>query len=82
MIFQNEFTLKYSLGSAGILRIFGEPFVNKNKNNFQMVINNKIYKLTSILNIRDIETGEYINQIIEDKEEFIDNIKSFFYKKK
>jgi len=28
MIFHNEFTLKYNLGSAGILRIFGEPFVN------------------------------------------------------
>ena len=67
IIFHNEFILKYSLGRTGILRIFGEPFVNKNKNNFQIVINNKVYKLTSILNIKDIETGDYRNQILEEE---------------
>ena len=36
MFINNEFILKYKLGKVGILRIFGEPFVAKNKNNFNM----------------------------------------------
>ena len=36
MFINNEFILKYKLVKVGILRIFGEPFVAKNKNNFNM----------------------------------------------
>ena len=32
MIIDNELILRYKLGNVGILRIFGEPFVVKNKN--------------------------------------------------
>ena len=44
MNIDNEFILKYKLGEVGILRIFGEPFVAKNKNNFNILINGENYK--------------------------------------
>jgi len=65
MNIDNEFILKYKLGEVGILRIFGEPFVAKNKNNFNMLINGEIYKLSSTIKIIDIETGKSSNNIIK-----------------
>ena len=65
MIIDNEFILKYKLGKVGILRIFGEPFVAKNKNNFNMLINGENYELSSTIKIIDIETGKSSNKIIK-----------------
>ena len=64
MIIDVEFTLTYNINKVGILRIFGEPFVKKNKNNFKLIINKKNYELTHILNIIDIETKKQSNEII------------------
>jgi surface protein len=72
MFINNEFLLVYKLGKVGILRIFGKPFVEKNKNNFNMIINGENYKLSSTIKIIDIETGNSSNKIIEypkDKDE-------------
>ena len=44
MIIDNEFILKYKIQKEGISRIFGEPFVAKNKNNFNILINGENYK--------------------------------------
>ena len=68
MIIDNEFILRYKYGEVGILRIFGDPFVAKNKNNFKMIINNENYELSSIIKIIDIETGKKSNKIIKIKE--------------
>ena len=65
MIIDNEFILKYKLGKVGILSIFGEPFVAKNKNNFKLLINGENYELSPILKIIDLETGESSNKIIK-----------------
>ena len=64
MNINNEFILKYKLGDIGIIRILGEPFVKMNKNNFQLIINDKNYELTSILNIIDIKNGYCTNDFI------------------
>ena len=68
MFIDNEFILKYNLGVVGLLRIFGEPFVAKNKNNFYMTINGVNYKLASIIKIIDIETGKSSNEIIKSQQ--------------
>ena len=76
MIIENEFILKYKLGKVGILRIFGKPFVSKNKNNFILIINGENYKLSSTIKIIDIETGNTSNKIIKSlqkNEKFDDN---------
>ena len=65
MIIDNEFILKYKLGKVGILRIFGEPFVAKNKNNFKLLINGENYELSPILKIINLENGESSNKIIK-----------------
>ena len=65
MIIDNEFILKYKLGKVGLLRIFGKPFVAKNKNNFYMTINGINCKLSSIIKVIDIETGKSSNKIIK-----------------
>ena len=67
MFINNEFTLKYKLGNVGILKIFGEPFVSKNKNNFILIIKGENYELSSIIKIIDIETGKTSNKIIKSK---------------
>ena len=65
VIIDNEFSLKYKYGRVGILRIFGKPFVAKNKNNFNLIINGKNYELSPIIKIIDIETGKSSNKIIK-----------------
>ena len=64
IIIDNEIILKYKLRKVGILRIFGGPFVEKNKHNFIMLINGENYELSSTIKIIDIETGESSNKII------------------
>ena len=64
MIIDNEFILKYKLGEVGILRIFGAPFVVKNKNNFEMFVNGEKYELSSTIKIIDIEAGKSSNNRI------------------
>ena len=64
MTINNEFILKYELGDIGIIRILGEPFVKKNKDNFQLIIKDKIYELTEILNIVNLNNGYCTNDFI------------------
>jgi len=40
---------KYKIKKEKKIRIFGDKFVNNNKNNFQMIINGNIYELNSFL---------------------------------
>ena len=58
MIINSEFILKYNIKKNGKLKILGEPFVKKNKNNFILIINQKTYELstyfdTSIINDKE-----------------------------
>ena len=78
MIIDNEFILKYKLGEVGILRIFGEPFVAKNKNNFNMLINGETYKLSSTIKIIDIETGKSSNNIIKIQKSIWNKIRTIY----
>jgi len=76
MIIDNEIILKYRLEKVGILRIFGDPFVAQNKNNFNMLINGENYELSPTIKIIDIETGESSNKIIKfEKVEYGNDIK-------
>ena len=70
MFINNEFLLVYKLGKVGILRIFGKPFVAKNRNNFKLIINGENYELSSIIKIIDIETGKGSNKIIKKIDSF------------
>jgi surface protein len=51
----NEITIRYKLENPGIKRILGSLFVAKNKNNYQLIINDKIYELTTVLNITSLD---------------------------
>ena len=44
MITKNEFIINYEIGKEDNLRIFGENFVENNKDNFQIVIDNNNYE--------------------------------------
>ena len=72
MIIDNDFILIYKLGEVGILRIFGELFVVKNKNNFILLINGENYELSSTIKIIDIETGKSFNKIIKSNKYYQD----------
>ena len=69
IIIHSEFILTYNLGKVGPIKILGEPFVKKNKNNYELFINDKKYELTSFINIINKETGESSNDIIEEEED-------------
>jgi hypothetical protein len=62
MIIDSEFILKYNLNEPGVLKLFGEPFVQRNKNCFQLIINQQNYELNSYLNIIDANTKEQSNR--------------------
>ena len=55
MIIDNEIILNYNIMNKCKIRILGEKFVNKNKNNYQIIINNKNYKLTPFIDINILE---------------------------
>jgi len=54
MIIDNELILNYKIEKEHKIRIFEEIFVNKNKNNYQIIINNKNYELTSFIYINTL----------------------------
>ena len=59
MIIDNEIILNYKIDNERKIRIFGEIFVNKNKNNYQIIINKKTYQLTPIIDINKLNiTGD------------------------
>jgi len=55
MIIDNEIILNYKIEKEYKIRIFGDKFVNQNKNNYQIIINNKNYKLTPFIDINILE---------------------------
>ncbi len=55
MIIDNEIILNYKIEKEHKIRIFGDKFVNKNKNKYQIIINNKNYELTSFIDLDTLE---------------------------
>ena len=55
MKIDNEIILNYKIEKEHKIRIFGDTFVNKNKNNYQLIINNQKYELTSFIDIDILE---------------------------
>ena len=55
MIIENEIILNYKIEKEHKIRIFGDKFVNKNKNNYQIIINNKKYELTPFIDINKLD---------------------------
>ena len=82
MIIHSEFNLKYKLGRVGPIKILGEPFVKKNKFNYELFINDKQYELTSFINVINIDTGESSNDIIEEEEDIWKKIQKKVIQKK
>ena len=60
---ENEIIIKYKLEKEDKIRIFGDKFVENNKSNFQMIINDISYKISSFYNIKK----EKENEILEIK---------------
>jgi len=48
----NEIIIKYKIGNEDKIRIFEDKFVENNKNNFKMIINDNNYKLDSFYKIK------------------------------
>ena len=65
MIINNVITLKYKIKNNEKIRIFGDFFVKNNKNNYQLIVNEKKCELSSFLKIEDI--GKKEGDIIEIK---------------
>ena len=61
MIINNEITLKYII-TNNFVKIFGEPFVKRNKNNYKLIINDKTYELVSCLKIINIDEKDNSNE--------------------
>jgi len=55
MIIDNEIILNYKIDKEHKIRIFGDIFVSKNKNNYQIIINNKSYELTPFIDIKTLD---------------------------
>ena len=56
----NEIIIKYQIGKENKIRIFGEYFVENNKSNFQMKINDKNYNIGSFYNIKNEKENEIL----------------------
>ena len=55
MVIDNEIILYYKIEKEHKIRIFGDKFVKKNKNKYQIIINNKNYELTSFIDLDTLE---------------------------
>jgi len=66
----NEIIIKYKIGKEDKIRTFGDIFVENNKRNFQMIINDKNYELNSFYKIKD----EKKNEILKIKLKQIKNV--------
>ena len=62
IIFSNEITIKYIIGNEEDIRIFGDRFVNKNKDNFKIIFDNKIIELNPFFNLNN---KKFMNDILE-----------------
>ena len=56
----NEIVIKYKIGKEEKIRIFGDKFVENNKDNFQMIINDNIYELNQFYNIQNEKENEIL----------------------
>ena len=56
----NEITIKYKIGKEDKIRIFGDYFVENNKSNFQMIINDKNYELDSFYKIKNEKENDIL----------------------
>ena len=65
MITTNEIIIKYCIGKEDKIRIFGDKFVENNKSNFQMIINDNSCELSSFYNIKKEKEKE--NEVLEIK---------------
>jgi len=69
-IAENEITIKYKIGKEDKIRILGDYFVNNNKSNFQMIINDNNYELNSFYKIKN----EKENDILKIKLKHVTNL--------
>ena len=56
----NEPIIKYKIGKEDKIRIFGDEFVENNKDNFQMIINDKNYELDSFYKLKNEKENEIL----------------------
>ena len=71
----NDFIIKYKIGKEDKIRLFGDKFVENNKNNFQMIIKNEHYKLDSFYDVKN----EKENDILEIKLKQINDVTNLSY---
>jgi hypothetical protein len=73
MIINSEFILKYKIKKNGRLKILGEPFVNKNKHNFVLIINQKTYELSTYFDTSIINQKEDLKTDNKENKEYKEN---------
>ena len=56
----NEIIIKYQIGKEDKIRLFGDKFVEINKRNFEILINNNIYELNSFYKIKNEKENEIL----------------------
>ena len=60
MITKNEIRIKYKIGNDEKIRIFGDKFVENNKDNYRMIINDNIYELNPFYNLKNEKENEIL----------------------
>ena len=63
MIIKNEITIKYKVNNKNKIRLFGDLFINNNKDNFKIIIKGKECPLTPFIDINDKEVNDGIFKI-------------------
>ena len=60
---QNEMTIIYSIGDYEFIRIFSKKFVENNRNNCKIIINEKEQEITEYINKYEINTKDNLLQV-------------------
>ena len=78
MIAKNEIKIKYEIGKEDKIKIFGDMFVKKNKNNYQMIINDNNCELNSFYNLNNNNEENGILEIKLKQLKNVNNISCMF----
>jgi len=80
MKFKNEINIKYKINdNCNKIKIFGNTFVNNNKNNYLMYINGTKFNLNPFINLKEIELKDSILELKLKEIKESTNISSMFY---
>ena len=76
----NEILIKYNAFDEDKIQIFGEKFVENNKDNYEIINNGKSYELSSFINLNEMKVEDNILEIKLREIKMVDDISYMFSK--